>query len=72
MARASLAAGGLLTAGASLQEEDLTEWYTGIGIAESISALVRGIQSGSWVDIGLGVDALRDWPIERARLCVPT
>ncbi len=34
--------------------EDSTEWYTGIGIAESISDLVQGIESGNWVDIGLG------------------
>ncbi len=37
------------------QEEDSTRWYTGIGIAESISDLVQGIESGNWVDIGLGV-----------------
>jgi hypothetical protein len=38
-----------------VQKEDSTQWYTGIGIAESISDLVQGIQSGNWVDIGLGV-----------------
>ncbi|MCT2587694.1 CdiA C-terminal domain-containing protein [Actinophytocola gossypii] len=35
-------------------EQDSTEWYTGIGIAESVSDLVSGIESGDWVDIGLG------------------
>ncbi|MEU3621311.1 hypothetical protein BS329_08110 [Amycolatopsis coloradensis] len=34
--------------------EDSTEWYTGIGIAESVGDLVQGIESGNWVDIGLG------------------
>ncbi|MBN6040057.1 hypothetical protein [Amycolatopsis sp. 195334CR] len=34
--------------------DDSTEWHTGIGIAESISDLVQGIESGNWVDIGLG------------------
>jgi hypothetical protein len=37
------------------KEEDSTRWYTGIGIAESISDLVQGIESGNWTDIGLGV-----------------
>jgi hypothetical protein len=32
----------------------LTQWYTGVGIAESVNDLVQGIQSGNWVDIGLG------------------
>ncbi|MDX8037103.1 hypothetical protein SK803_43515 [Lentzea sp. BCCO 10_0856] len=36
------------------KEVDSTEWYTGIGIAESISDLVQGIESGNWADIGLG------------------
>jgi YD repeat-containing protein len=34
--------------------EDSTEWYTGIGIAESVADLVQGIESGNWVDIALG------------------
>ena len=36
------------------QEQDSTQGYTGIGIAESVTDLVQGIQSGNWVDIGLG------------------
>ncbi|GGU66655.1 hypothetical protein [Lentzea flava] len=36
------------------KEEDSTEWYSGSGIAESISDLVKGIESGNWADIGLG------------------
>ncbi|MPZ83815.1 MAG: hypothetical protein GEV28_26855 [Actinophytocola sp.] len=36
------------------EEQDSTEWYTGIGIAESVADLVSGIESGNWVDIGLG------------------
>lgn len=36
------------------KEQDSTQWYTGVGIAESVSDLVEGIQSGNWVDIGLG------------------
>lgn len=35
-------------------EQDSTRPYTGIGIAESVSDLVQGIESGNWVDIGLG------------------
>lgn len=35
-------------------ERDSTRSYTGIGIAESVSDLVQGIESGDWVDIGLG------------------
>ncbi|WP_158853507.1 CdiA C-terminal domain-containing protein [Saccharothrix deserti] len=35
-------------------EQDSTKPYTGIGIAESVSDLVQGIESGNWVDIGLG------------------
>ncbi|CCH32514.1 hypothetical protein ABZ816_23745 [Actinosynnema sp. NPDC047251] len=31
-----------------------TEWYTGIGIAESVADLVSGIKNGDWLDIGLG------------------
>lgn len=34
--------------------EDSTEWYTGVGIAESVADLVQGIESGNWVDITLG------------------
>jgi hypothetical protein len=34
--------------------EDSTEWYSGIGIAESVADLVEGIESGNWIDIGLG------------------
>lgn len=33
---------------------DSTRSYTGIGIAESVGDLVRGIESGDWVDTGLG------------------
>ncbi len=36
------------------EEQDSTEWYSGSGIAESISDLVKGIESGNWADIGLG------------------
>jgi hypothetical protein len=36
------------------EEQDSTQWYTGIGIAESINDLVQGIESGNWIDIGLG------------------
>ena len=36
------------------QEQDSTQGHTGIGIAESVTDLVQGIQSGNWVDIGLG------------------
>lgn len=36
------------------QEQDSTQWDTGIHIAESVTDLVQGIQSGNWVDIGLG------------------
>ena len=35
-------------------EQDSTQWHTGIFIAESVRDLVQGIQSGDWVDIGLG------------------
>ncbi len=35
-------------------EQDSTEAYTGIGIAESVADLVSGIESGNWIDIGLG------------------
>lgn len=35
--------------------EDSTRWYSGIGIAESAADVKSGIESGSWVDIGLGV-----------------
>ncbi|MEV1119196.1 hypothetical protein AB0I91_29425 [Actinosynnema sp. NPDC049800] len=35
-------------------ERASTRSYTGIGIAESVDDLVRGIESGDWVDIGLG------------------
>ncbi|GLZ32413.1 hypothetical protein Lesp02_46010 [Lentzea sp. NBRC 105346] len=37
------------------QEQDSTRWYTGIGIAESVADVAQGIESGSWIDIGLGV-----------------
>jgi hypothetical protein len=42
---------------------DSTEWYTGVGIAESITELVRGVESGSWVDgtiggVGTSLEAL--------------
>lgn len=36
------------------KEQDSTEWYSGIGIAESIADLVQGIDSGNWIDISLG------------------
>lgn len=35
-------------------EQDSTRWYTGVGIAESVTDLVSGIESGNWIDIGLG------------------
>ncbi|MFI9813555.1 WXG100 family type VII secretion target [Saccharothrix variisporea] len=35
--------------------QDSTRWYSGIGIAESAADVKSGIESGSWVDIGLGV-----------------
>ncbi len=34
--------------------QDSTRWYSGIGIAESAADVKSGIESGSWVDIGLG------------------
>lgn len=42
---------------------DSTEWYTGVGLAESITDLVRGVESGSWVDgtiggVGTSLEAL--------------
>ncbi|MEU0882674.1 hypothetical protein ABZ345_29050 [Lentzea sp. NPDC005914] len=37
------------------QEEDSTTWHTGIGIADSAADLKAGIESGNWIDIGLGV-----------------
>lgn len=36
------------------KEQDSTEWYSGSGIAEAVSDLVKGIESGNWADIGLG------------------
>ncbi|GAB2973400.1 hypothetical protein [Saccharothrix stipae] len=35
--------------------QDSTRWYSGIGVAESAADVKSGIESGSWVDIGLGV-----------------
>jgi uncharacterized protein YukE len=37
------------------EEQDSTKGYTGIGIAESAIDLKNGIESGSWVDIGVGI-----------------
>lgn len=34
--------------------QDSTQWYTGIGIAESISDTVQGVESGSWIDSTIG------------------
>ncbi|MFJ6676401.1 hypothetical protein ACIQMJ_35315 [Actinosynnema sp. NPDC091369] len=35
--------------------QDSTRWYSGIGVAESAADVKSGIESGSWIDIGLGV-----------------
>ncbi|AHH21053.1 putative Rhs protein [Nocardia nova SH22a] len=37
------------------QRESSTEWYTGIGVAESVADVHDAISSGSWVDGGLSV-----------------
>lgn len=33
---------------------DSTEWYTGLGLVESIADTVAGIESGSWIDSMIG------------------
>ncbi|MGV9611254.1 DUF6531 domain-containing protein [Nocardia xishanensis] len=40
------------------QPEDDTEWYSGVGLFESVSDLSEAISSGSWVDAGLGMVGL--------------
>lgn len=37
------------------EREDSTQWYTGLGIVESINDTADGIESGSWIDTTLGV-----------------
>ncbi|MEV6601462.1 hypothetical protein AB0M36_32105 [Actinoplanes sp. NPDC051346] len=34
--------------------QDSTQWYSGIGIAESITDTVQGVESGSWIDSTIG------------------
>ncbi|MEV0153942.1 ADP-ribosyltransferase [Micromonospora sp. NPDC050686] len=36
------------------QRQDSTQWYSGVGVAESIADLRSGIESGSWVDLTIG------------------
>jgi hypothetical protein len=43
--------------------EDSTRWYSGLGLVESVSDTVDGIESGSWIDstiggVATGMDAL--------------
>ncbi|MFC6023306.1 WXG100 family type VII secretion target [Plantactinospora solaniradicis] len=43
--------------------QDSTEWYTGLGLVESVADTVAGIESGSWIDatiggVSAGLDAL--------------
>lgn len=33
---------------------DSTTWYSGVGIAESFDGLRQGVESGNWIDIGIG------------------
>jgi len=45
------------------QREDSTQWYSGLGIVESVNDTAQGIESGSWIDstlgvVGTGLDAL--------------
>jgi uncharacterized protein YukE len=37
--------------------EDQTEWYTGLGIAESIADISSGVESENWVEAGIGIVA---------------
>jgi uncharacterized protein YukE len=37
------------------ERQDSTQWYSGLGLAESINDASSGISSGSWVDSSLGV-----------------
>ncbi|MGW0434071.1 WXG100 family type VII secretion target [Micromonospora sp. NPDC003197] len=34
--------------------QDSTDWYSGIGLADGISALVSGFESGTWIDASIG------------------
>lgn len=36
-------------------EQDSTTWYSGVGLAESAADVKAGIDSGSWIEIGLGI-----------------
>lgn len=33
---------------------DSTQWYSGVGLAESIADIVVGVESGSWIDTTIG------------------
>ncbi|HEX6682845.1 MAG TPA: hypothetical protein VF062_08620 [Candidatus Limnocylindrales bacterium] len=37
------------------ERQDSTQWYSGLGIVESINDTADGIESGSWIDTTLGV-----------------
>jgi uncharacterized protein YukE len=37
------------------ERQDSTQWYTGLGLAESVADTAHGIESGSWIDSSLGV-----------------
>jgi hypothetical protein len=46
-----------------VDRQDSTQWYSGLGIVESINDTANGVESGSWVDttlggVGVGLDAL--------------
>ena len=34
--------------------QDSTEWYSGIGVAEAAADIKSGIESGNWIDVGIG------------------
>ncbi|MEV0245416.1 DUF6531 domain-containing protein [Nocardia sp. NPDC050712] len=40
------------------KEEEPTEWYSGVGLFDTVADLSEAISSGSWIDAGLGMVGL--------------